>query len=504
MIPESLSLFADITMKTSAMLLLAWLFDRLGKFSSSQVAALWTIAFAAVAATPLTHWLPSPISVWESMFFDAEETFVVSVVFSDSQTSDTRTIVNNSATGSVLHSIHFGWYLWGAWGAGVFFFLWRWVRGYLRARRITLDSVSLNDSEIRLPLSEDDVISSEHIRVSDAVPSPFLFGYLNPTLMLPASADRWSTGKLVAVFAHEKAHVRRKDLWVRALAEAVTVVFWFNPLVWLAARRLRLAQEKACDDLALESGVEPLAYTSTLAQMASALIDDLPDASTVSMARKSTLRSRVEAVLDMSQKRSPAGGKFWLACMLTTGFLISTTGAQEVRSSDTTSTPIDPLTGPVEPEENVVEIRMKVIQGVRSTVENGASAPPLYLTGAIGGVQLPEDIGDALAAPPITMLENRTGVITVGDDYLDNGVEKTVGLQTKVTVTNLEDKSYLVQLSVTLSALQEAGNGELDYKEKTTPFEIVMESGQYALIPGIETPDEDQGGITLLMELTRP
>ena len=79
-----------------------------------------------------------------------------------------------------------------------------------------------------------------------------------------------------------------------------------------------------------------------------------------------------------------------------------------------------------------------------------------------------------------------------------------MGLQTKVTVTNLEDKSYRVQLSVTLSALQEAGNGELDYKEKTTPFEIVMESGQYALIPGIETPDEDQGGITLLMELTRP
>ena len=31
-----------------------------------------------------------------------------------------------------------------------------------------------------------------------------------------------------------------------------------------------------------------------------------------------------------------------------------------------------------------------------------------------------------------------------------------------------------------------------------------MESGQYALIPGIETPDEDQGDITLLMELTRP
>jgi hypothetical protein len=39
------------------------------------------------------------------------------------------------------------------------------------------------------------------------------------------------------------------------LAHLACALYWFNPLVWVAARRLRIERELACDDCALEVGM---------------------------------------------------------------------------------------------------------------------------------------------------------------------------------------------------------------------------------------------------------
>src|SRR6185369_7852132 len=59
--------------------------------------------------------------------------------------------------------------------------------------------------------------------------------------------------------AHELAHLKRRDLpwgWVPALNH---LLFYFHPLVWLAAREWRLAQEMACDELAVRATQMPAA-----------------------------------------------------------------------------------------------------------------------------------------------------------------------------------------------------------------------------------------------------
>jgi hypothetical protein len=75
---------------------------------------------------------------------------------------------------------------------------------------------------------------------------PFTFGTLRPRIVLPA-AGRLEPALERSLLAHELAHVRRNDDLRAGLNSFVAALFWFHPLVWIAARRLTLAREAACD-----------------------------------------------------------------------------------------------------------------------------------------------------------------------------------------------------------------------------------------------------------------
>jgi TonB family protein len=69
-----------------------------------------------------------------------------------------------------------------------------------------------------------------------------------PRIVLPGDFDqRYSALERELVLAHEREHLRRGDLPACLLAVLVRSLFWFNPLVHLAARRFRQDQELACD-----------------------------------------------------------------------------------------------------------------------------------------------------------------------------------------------------------------------------------------------------------------
>ncbi len=50
-----------------------------------------------------------------------------------------------------------------------------------------------------------------------------------------------------AILAHELAHVRRGDGWVRLLEFIATGLYWWHPVVWWARTQLRRAEEECCD-----------------------------------------------------------------------------------------------------------------------------------------------------------------------------------------------------------------------------------------------------------------
>ncbi|MDM4767252.1 M56 family metallopeptidase [Pelomonas sp. SE-A7] len=78
--------------------------------------------------------------------------------------------------------------------------------------------------------------------------SPALVGLLKPRLALPADfGQRFDAEQQQLVLAHEEVHQRRRDNHWNALGALLCLVHWFNPLAWLALRRMRADQELACD-----------------------------------------------------------------------------------------------------------------------------------------------------------------------------------------------------------------------------------------------------------------
>jgi TonB family protein len=81
---------------------------------------------------------------------------------------------------------------------------------------------------------------------------PVVIGLWWPRIVVPADFDhRYDPQQRELVLAHERVHLGRGDLPMNALACVLRCVFWFNPFVHLAAARLRLDQELACDAVVL-------------------------------------------------------------------------------------------------------------------------------------------------------------------------------------------------------------------------------------------------------------
>ncbi len=78
--------------------------------------------------------------------------------------------------------------------------------------------------------------------------TPAVTGLFMPRIVLPEDfAARYTAEEQRLVIAHEQLHIQRGDIPAQALATALRCVFWFHPLVHLAAARFRFDQELACD-----------------------------------------------------------------------------------------------------------------------------------------------------------------------------------------------------------------------------------------------------------------
>ena len=93
--------------------------------------------------------------------------------------------------------------------------------------------------------------------VNERVRSPAIMGLFRPTLLLPADVrEKFDARELRLIFLHELAHLKRGDVFVQALIAALQILHWFNPVLWLAFRRMRIDREPATDALVLSHAGE--------------------------------------------------------------------------------------------------------------------------------------------------------------------------------------------------------------------------------------------------------
>jgi beta-lactamase regulating signal transducer with metallopeptidase domain/lipopolysaccharide export system protein LptA len=177
----------------------------------------------------------------------------------------------------------------------------------LRLRSIVRRSFPIEDEQLATKVHalveaggvRAEVRESEHCRV------PLASGMVRPVVLLPAEAADWSDAFISSALRHELGHVRRRDCVTRLLADVLCAIYWVNPLVWFAARQMRLAQEQACDDLVLNAGAPADEYAGQLVEVVRNLQGDRFTARhALAMAQPSTLETRVLAIVDASRDRS--------------------------------------------------------------------------------------------------------------------------------------------------------------------------------------------------------
>jgi beta-lactamase regulating signal transducer with metallopeptidase domain len=79
--------------------------------------------------------------------------------------------------------------------------------------------------------------------------SPLLTALVGrPRLLLPAALwARLNETQQATLLAHELAHWKRGDHWVRRLELLATALYWWHPVIWWARRQIREVEEACCD-----------------------------------------------------------------------------------------------------------------------------------------------------------------------------------------------------------------------------------------------------------------
>lgn len=156
--------------------------------------------------------------------------------------------------------------------------------------------------------------------------------------MLPKQWRGWSTEKLTAVLAHESAHIQRRDGLVSFLAELSTILYWFNPIVWIAKVKLGRLAELSCDQSAALDTGSRLDYARQLLEIAASNTNRRFQPG-IAMASHSEMVDRIESLLDTGRPLTRRISKVILLSMILVGVPALLLVAAAQPSGDQTNEP---------------------------------------------------------------------------------------------------------------------------------------------------------------------
>ncbi|HZS46747.1 MAG TPA: M56 family metallopeptidase [Blastocatellia bacterium] len=330
--PVWLSFFADAAIKGIILLATAGLLVAIFRRSAAAVRHLiWSLALASFLILPVVSFVAPK---WNVGLFPAindtpdssgsaiakKQTMPVPLIQDSPATQDSGNTQTLPAAGSDMnHGSAAGTSTFGAianwplrilaiWFAGALIVLARLLLGTINIRRIVKSAAPMTESKWiaqaqalcwRLKISNPIPLYK-----TDKLQMPLTSGAFKSVVLVPSDIEDWPSDRQQVVLLHELAHVKRKDCLTQLLAQIVCAVYWFNPLVWFAARQLRIERERACDDYVLDVGTLASDYATHLLEIARTMgAAKCPSLAAVAIAKRSQLEGRLLAILDPNLNR---------------------------------------------------------------------------------------------------------------------------------------------------------------------------------------------------------
>jgi beta-lactamase regulating signal transducer with metallopeptidase domain len=107
------------------------------------------------------------------------------------------------------------------------------------------------------------------LKLSPVGAGPSVCGLFRPTILIPQSlADKLDSEHLSSIVLHELAHIKRGDLWVSLFQTVLQIIYFYNPLLWVANAMIRKTREQAVDEMVLIAmGDQAEDYPSTCSSL---------------------------------------------------------------------------------------------------------------------------------------------------------------------------------------------------------------------------------------------
>lgn len=225
------------------------------KLAGNRISARWQfriwylmLAAFALPLIPLSFWNSGALS-WYNPTFNASVSTNSSSLSAVSNTS----LLNDFAL-SVNHpnfniiNIVVG----AIWIFGMLVMILAGILASTHLRRISEKAIPVRDSIVLSLFSQCErklkLKSHPVLKESVYVESPITYGLFRAYTIIPTDcANKLSQNEMKHIFLHELSHIKHKDNQINILVCIAKVIYWFNPLVWIGTKEMKLDLEIACD-----------------------------------------------------------------------------------------------------------------------------------------------------------------------------------------------------------------------------------------------------------------
>jgi len=226
---------------------------------------LWMLLFVKLVL-PASFTLPTGIGYWLGDYFpgdisvaklmpEIEEAVPLVIDIPQWYLLETPPMNETATTGVELESISWQGLVFSGWLVGMLVLLTLLVRRICFVRELIAQSRPANERSLEM-LQECccriGIRRNIELRLTGNTLSPAVCGLFKPIILIPAAMlKKLSRDKLKAVLIHELAHIKRGDIWINLLQTMLQIVYFYNPLVWLANAMIRRTREQAVDEMVL-------------------------------------------------------------------------------------------------------------------------------------------------------------------------------------------------------------------------------------------------------------
>jgi len=227
---------------------------------------LWMLLFVKLIL-PASFTLPTGIGYWLGDYFPSgvsiakfvpqtEEAVPVAINIPQEYILLEPPMMNETAaTGIELEAIRWQGLVFLVWLIGMLVLLVLLVKRFCFVRGLIAQSRPANERSLDIlnqGRSQIGIRQNIELRLSGNTLSPAVCGLFKPIIIIPAALlKKLSREKLKAVLIHELAHIKRGDAWVNMLQTILQIVYFYNPLLWIANAMVRRAREQAVDEMVL-------------------------------------------------------------------------------------------------------------------------------------------------------------------------------------------------------------------------------------------------------------